>query len=82
MVIRTIGLIALGLVSSSITPIAYGPLAIIAAPWCLGVCIWAAIELNRETVYVAKKRYNDALDKCVEKLKSVGLYKDENEELV
>lgn len=55
MIFRTIGLIALGLLVSSITPIVYGPLAIIAAPWAIGVCIWASIELNREDIAKAKR---------------------------
>lgn len=56
MVFRTIGLIALGLILSSLTPIAYGPLAVIAAPWCLGVMIWTAIELNKYDIDTAQDR--------------------------
>ena len=73
MVFRTIGLVALGLLLSSLTPIAYGPLAVIAAPWRLGVMIWAAIELNREDTYKIGDLKEKAKRDEIERLRSLGV---------
>lgn len=73
MVFRTIGLVALGLLLSSLTPIAYGPLAVIAAPWCLGVMIWAAVELNREDMHELDRMKRREEEERIERLRSLGV---------
>lgn len=63
MVFRTIGIITLGVLISSLAPIVYGPLAIIISPFCVAVAIIEAVDLNKMDIsnYEWRKKHTPAI---------------------